>query len=179
MPTYIVLLRGIGGGIRSLPMKEAVAALEDSGLTNVRSYIATGNFVLTSRKQAPQLAKHIEACIEERFGFFSKTFVLTVDELARAAKQNPFPQANANHKTLHLFFLAEPARQAKLDEIDRIKAPTEQVVIKKQVLYFYAPDSFGTSKLAGRIERLLGVDTTARNWRTVTKVLELAQAHEE
>jgi len=80
MPTYIAFLRGIGGGIRSLPMKPAVAALESIGLANVRSYIATGNFVFTSRKQAAQLTKDIEACIEAEFGFFSKTFVLTVEE---------------------------------------------------------------------------------------------------
>lgn len=175
MATYIALLRGIGGGIRTLPMKEALAALENSGLENVRSYIATGNFVFKSRKKAPRLVKHIEACIEATFGFFSKTIVLTVHELARAAKQNPFPQAEANPKSLHLFFLAEPAPKPRLDDMEKLKAPSEAFVLKKQVLYFYAPESFGNSKLGGRIERLLGVDATARNWRTVTKVLELAR----
>jgi uncharacterized protein (DUF1697 family) len=179
MPTYIVLLRGIGGGIRTLPMKKAVAALEGSGLANVQSYIATGNFVLTSRKQAPQLAKHIEACIEKNFGFFSKTFVLSVAELEHAAKGNPFPQAEADPKSLHLFFLAAPTSKAKLDAINKAKAAHEEIVLRKRVLYFYAPAGFGTSKVAGRIERLLGVDTTARNWRTVTKVLELARARND
>jgi uncharacterized protein (DUF1697 family) len=175
MPTYIALLRGIGGGIRSLPMKEAVAAFEAIGLKDVRSYIATGNFVFTSRKKPPQLAKDIETCIEARFGFFSKTFVLTVEELERAAKQNPFPQANDNHKSLHLFFLAEPAKGAKLDEMNKVKAPSEAFAIKQQVLYLYTPKGFGTSKLVERLGRLVGVEMTARNWRTVNKVLEMAQ----
>jgi len=42
------------------------------------------------------------------------------------------------------------------------------------VFYLHAPDGIGRSKLAARIERLLGVDATARNWRTVTKVFEMA-----
>ena len=172
--TYIALLRGIGGGIRTLPMKDAIAALEKAGLSNVRSYIATGNFVFTSRKRPAQLSKDIERCIEEHFGFVSKTVVLTVDALAQAAKQNPFPEANDDHKSLHLFFLTEPAKSAKLDEMERLKAPHERFVLKKQVFYFHAPSGFGTSKLAGRIEKLLGVPATARNWRTVNKVLEMA-----
>jgi uncharacterized protein (DUF1697 family) len=173
--TYIALLRGIGGGIRSLQMKEALAALERIGLTDVRSYIATGNFVFTSRRKPPQLVKSIESCIEENFGFLPKTIVLSVGELERAAKQNPFPQANTNHKSLHLFFLAEIPREPRLDEMSAIRSPSEQFVLKKQVFYFYAPQSFGTSKLGARIERLLGVAATARNWRTVTKLLEMAE----
>jgi uncharacterized protein (DUF1697 family) len=175
MPTYIALLRGIGGGIRTLPMKEAVAALEAIGLENVRSYIATGNFVLSSRKKAPQLARDIETCIEKNFGFFSKTFVLSVEELERAIKQNPFPQAGQDHKSLHLFFLAGPAKDAKLDEMNAIKASSEQFALKKQVFYLYTPKGFSSSKLAERVQRLLGVETTARNWRTVTNLLALAR----
>lgn len=175
--TYIAFLRGVGGGIRTLPMKPAVAALEAAGLTNVRSYIATGNFVFTSRKQPAQLTRDIERCIEGRFGFVSKTVVLTVDALASAAKQNPFPQADDDHKSLHLFFLTEPAKAAKLDEMTQVKAAHEQFALNNQVFYFYAPSGFGTSKLAGRIEKFLGVPATARNWRTVRKVLALAEEH--
>lgn len=176
MPTYIAFLRGIGGGIRTLPMKPAVSALEKAGLDNVRSYIATGNFVFTSRKKPPQLEKDIEACVESKFGFFSKTFVLTVEALERAVKENPFPQAGENHKSLHLFFLAEAPSAVKLEEMAKLKVQSEQFVLKKQVFYFYAPDGFGDSKLVAKLDKLLGVDMTARNWRTVNKVLEMALA---
>jgi uncharacterized protein (DUF1697 family) len=47
--------------------------------------------------------------------------------------------------------------------------------LTNKVLYFYAPEGFGISKLGAKVERLLGVDTTARNWRTVGKLLELAR----
>lgn len=158
-----------------MPMKQLVAALTDIGLEDIRTYIATGNVVFKSRKSSAQLTKQIEACIEKAFGFESKTFVLGVDELARAAKANPFPQAEANPTSLHLFFLAQPAKTPKLDAMNELKAATEQFVLKKRVLYFYAPQGFGVSKLGGRIEKLLGVDTTARNWRTVQQVLALAR----
>lgn len=174
MATWIALLRGIGGGIRSLEMAKLVRALEGIGLEDVRTYIATGNVVFTSSQTAAQLSKAIEACIEKKFGFVSKTVVLSPKELAKAAAANPFPQANENHKSLHLFFLARPAKTPRFDDMNAIKKPSEQYVLKGKVLYFYAPDSFGTSKLGARVEKLLGVDATARNWRTVGKLLELA-----
>lgn len=175
MATWIALLRGIGGGIRSLEMAKLVKALEGIGLADVRTYIATGNVVFTSSKTAAQLSKAIEACIEKKFGFLPKTFVLSPKELAKAAAGNPFPQAAENHKSLHLFFLAQPAKAPRLDDMNAIKAPSEQFVLKGKVLYFYAPESFGNSKLGARIEKLLGVDTTARNWRTIGKLIELSK----
>jgi uncharacterized protein (DUF1697 family) len=176
MSTYIALLRGIGGGIRSLQMKPLIKALEAVGLTNVRTYIATGNVVFSSRRKPPQLAKQIEACITEQFGFQCPTIVLTVADLERAAKDNPFPQADKNPTSLHLFFLAERPESPRLDAMNEIKESNEQFVLKKQVFYFYAPTGFGVSKLATRVERLLGVPATARNWRTVGKIIEMAAA---
>ena len=175
MATWIALLRGIGGGIRSLEMKKLVRALEGIGLEDVRTYIATGNVVFTSSKTAAQLTKAIERCIQEKFGFESKTFVLSPKELAKAAAANPYPQADENHKSLHLFFLAAPAKSARLDEMKALRKNGEQFVLQGKVFYFYAPVGFGNSKLGARVERLLGVATTARNWRTVQKMIELAK----
>jgi uncharacterized protein (DUF1697 family) len=175
MATWIALLRGIGGGIRPLPMRDLTAALEGIGLKNVRTYIQSGNVVFSSAKSAARLAGEIERCIEKKFGFHSKTFVLSVGELQRAAAGNPFPQADEAPQSLHLFFLAKPAKAAQLDAMHEIKTKSEQFVLTNKVLYFYAPQGFGISKLGAKAGRLLGVDTTARNWRTVGKLLELAQ----
>jgi len=39
----------------------------------------------------------------------------------------------------------------------------------------YTPGGFAGSKLAAQAERLLGDSATARNWRTVNRLLEMAQ----
>ena len=175
MPTWIGLSRGIGGNIRTLPMQNLVAALEGLGLKDVRTYIQTGNFVFTSGKSARALIKQIDACIEAKFGFESTTFVLSVPELERAIAANPFPQADKNPTSLHLFFLARAPQSPQLDAMNALKAPSEQFKLARQVFYFYAPKGFGISKLGRRAERLLGVEATARNWRTVGNLLELAK----
>lgn len=175
MATWIALLRGVGGGIRPLPMRDLVAALERIGLKDVRTYIQSGNVIFSSAKAASRLAGEIERCIEKNFGFHSKTFVLSVRELQRAAAGNPFPQADDKPQALHLFFLDEPAKAAQLDAMNALKAKSEQFALTSKVFYFYAPLGFGISKLGAKAGRLLGVDTTARNWRTVGKLLELAK----
>lgn len=172
---WIALLRGVGGGIRPLPMRDLVVALERIGLKDVRTYIQSGNVVFSSAKAASRLADEIERCIEKNFGFHSKTFVLSVPELRRAAAGNPFPQADEKPQALHLFFLDKPAKEAQLDAMNELKAKSEQFVLKGKVFYFYAPEGFGTSKLGAKARRLLGVDATARNWRTVGKLIEMTK----
>ncbi len=39
--------------------------------------------------------------------------------------------------------------------------------------YLHAPDGIGRSKLAAAVEQCLGVATTARNWRTTRKLIDM------
>jgi len=176
MSTWIALLRGVGGGIRPLPMKDLTAALTKLGLGQVRTYIQSGNVVFDATKTtATRLSKQIGECIVQNFGFESWVMVLTAAELRKAMAANPYPKADAEPKTLHLFFMAKPPPSPDIAGMNKLKSPSESFVLKENVLYFHSPKGFGISKLAARIDRLLGVETTARNWRTCTKVLAMAE----
>ncbi|HXY96896.1 MAG TPA: DUF1697 domain-containing protein, partial [Steroidobacteraceae bacterium] len=113
LKTWIALLRGINVvGRRTLLMKDLAAIFERDGLESVRTYIQSGNVVFESaRGSARTLAARIGTLILAKSGFKPHVIVLSVAELAEAVSGNPFPQADADHKTLHLFFLSErPAR---------------------------------------------------------------------
>jgi uncharacterized protein (DUF1697 family) len=112
--------------------------------------------------------------VSRSHGFEPRVLVLTRSDLERAAKGNPFPEAEDNPKGLHLFFLAERPKKPDLKSLEALKAKSERFALKRKVLYLHTPDGFGTSKLAARAERLLGVEATARNWRTVTTLLKMA-----
>jgi uncharacterized protein (DUF1697 family) len=175
MSTWIAFLRGIGGGIRPMVMKDLQAALENLGLSDVRTYIQSGNVVFRrAGTTAAKLEAQIGRRIAERFGFESRVFVLSAAQLARAAAANPFGQADDEPTSVHLFFLSQRPRQPDLGAMKRLKTPSEAFVLAGRVLYVHTPDGFGVSKLAARIEKLLGVPATARNWRTVTKMLALS-----
>jgi uncharacterized protein (DUF1697 family) len=179
MTTYIALFRGINvGGKNKLPMKDLVATLENVGCHDVATYIQSGNAVFQSEEQdASQLSETIEAAIKERHGFEPLVLVLASEEMERAMGSNPFPETESEPKTLHLYFLAAPPESPDLDALEGIKGDRERFVLGDGVFYLYAPDGIGRSKLAANIEKLLGVPVTARNWRTVRKVMEMAQQH--
>ncbi len=175
MAIWIALFRGINvGGKNILPMKDLVGVLQKHGHTNVRTYIQSGNVVLQAQKtNASTLARQIGNAVYDSHGFRPKVIVLSVGELQKAADSNPFPKAQAEPRSLHLYFLSQVPKHPNLDAMNSIKSPSESFVIMDKVLYLRAPEGIARSKLAARAERLVGVDATARNWRTVSKILEL------
>jgi uncharacterized protein (DUF1697 family) len=177
MATWVAFFRGINvGGNHILPMKALAALLAEEGLSDVATYIQSGNVVFRSaRATAPALEKRIGAAVSKQHGFQPRVLVLSTAELARAIAANPFPQADADPKQLHLFFLAEKPSSANLDALKALEAGSEAFELIDKVFYLYTPEGFGVSKLATRAERHLGVDATARNWRTAGKVLEMAK----
>ena len=177
MKTYVAFFRGINvGGRNKLPMKELAATLEHVGCRNVATYIQSGNAVLQSEERdASVLSETIQAAIKERDGFEPRVLLLESEELERAMRSNPFPEAESEPKTLHLYFLAAPPERPDPDALDGLRGDRERFVLADGVFYLHAPDGLGRSKLAANVERLLGVPATARNWRTVRKVMEMAQ----
>lgn len=177
MKTYIALFRGINVvGKHVLPMKALAALLEDLGCRNVRTYIQSGNVVFQCRETgASRLVGRISPEIKKRHGFEPRVMLLDKAGLARVIQANPFPDAADRPNTLHVFFLAAAPGAAKLRALGEIKAPSERFALKGRAFYLHAPDGFGLSKLAKGVERILDVPATARNWRTVTKIMEMAQ----
>jgi uncharacterized protein (DUF1697 family) len=172
--TWVALFRGINVvGRRLLPMKELVSLLEDDGFEAVRSYIQSGNVVFKAPGGRSVLAGRIAALVLKSYGFEPKVLLLNARELAAAAAENPFAHAVHDHKSLHLFFLSASPTAPDLESLQRLKTESESFAIQGRVFYLHTPDGFPDSKLAARAERLLGVHATARNWRTVSRLLEL------
>jgi uncharacterized protein (DUF1697 family) len=176
MDTYIALFRGINvGGNNILPMVELVLVLEELGLSNIKTYIQSGNVVFQSKKiNSVELSQKICAEIEKRYGFVIQVLILDVDELQSAIASNPFPEAEAEPNTLHCFFLLSLPEKPDLKVLEKVKKDSEQFKLIDKVFYLFAPEGVGRSKLAMKVEKTLGVAVTARNWRTVRKIMELA-----
>ncbi len=177
MTTYIALLRGINvGGNNKLPMAELKALLEGLGLEHVKTYIQSGNVVFQGKAaDRGKLAQEISLAIETSHGFAPKVLLLEMDELAQAMLSNPFPQGEADPKTLHLYFLASAPTAPDMEALAGVQRDSEQFHLADRVFYLYAPDGIGRSKLATLTEKALGVSATARNWRSASKILALAE----
>ena len=176
MTIWIGLLRGINvGGKNVLPMNKLAMDLESLKLKNVRTYIQSGNVIFDSSvKTALSLSTMIGEKIEKEHGFRPQVLVLDGKTLREAIRLNPFPKAVSDPKSLHFFFLAEPATDPDIAALDAAKASTESFRLTGDVFYLHAPNGIGRSKLAANTEKHLGVVTTARNYRTVEKLLLMA-----
>lgn len=176
MRTWIALLRGINVvGRRKLLMRDLAAIFARCGFCSVRTYIQSGNVVFQSaRGSARTLAAQIGGLIDKKSGFRPHVIVLAVRELAEAIRANPFPQAHADHKALHLFFLSERPARPDLKSLARLRAGREAFALKGAVFYLYTPHGFPQCALHDKVERFLGVPATGRNWRTVNQLLLLA-----
>lgn len=176
MSFWIGFFRGINvGGHNILPMKELKGTLENMGCETVSTYIQSGNVVFSHpATDAAELGASITTAVLKNFGFEPRVLLMTKAQLIAAHSNNPFPAGEEEPKTLHLYFLASKATDVDYAALDAIKSDTEQFELIDRVFYLHAPDGIGRSKLAARVEKCLGVPATARNWRTVEKVLQLA-----
>jgi uncharacterized protein (DUF1697 family) len=177
MKTGIALFRGINvGGRHMVPMKDLKLLIEQEGCAGVRTYIQSGNAIFRSPlDDVPALERRLTACVAKRYGFEPRVLVLTLGELERAAAANPFPAASQHPTSLHLFFLVDRPKRPDLTAMQALATAGERFALKGKVFYLYTPDGVGTSKVAAQVDRHLGVQSTARNWRTVTTLLEMAK----
>lgn len=179
MNSYIALLRGINvGGNNKLPMRELVETLNGIGLSQVKTYIQSGNVIFKStRNNKPQLSQEISAAIEQSHGFSPPVLILTLPEFQAAMAANPFPEAEDAPKTLHLYFLNPAPNNPDFAALEAVRKATERYQLIGQIFYLHAPDGIGRSKLAEKVGKGWQVDITARNWRTVSKVMALANSY--
>ena len=124
---------------------------------------------------ASLLADTISAAIKKSRSFKPQVLLLEPEEIENAVGENPFPEALSEPKTLHLYFLSSEPQRPDLDTLQSIKGNRERFVLKDGVFYLHAPHGIGRSKVAANAEKLLGVSMTGRNWRTVCKIMEMAQ----
>jgi uncharacterized protein (DUF1697 family) len=176
MPTYIALLRGINLGPRNkIAMADLRELLRSLGHEHVQTLILSGNAIFTSRRRSiPALEAEMEGTIRESFGFGIRVIIRTADELAAAVAANPF--AATDDAGLFALFLERDPEPAWIAAVDRAAVAPDEFSLGDRVVYVSLPDGFLGSKALGVLtERRLGVAATNRNWKTVVKLLALAQ----
>jgi uncharacterized protein (DUF1697 family) len=173
--TYIALLRGINlAGRRKVAMPELRSLLAEAGFEDVATYIQSGNIVLRSEKPAARLRTALEKLIEDRFGFAVPVILRSRKQLDSVIAANPFPEP-ADPRLLHVVFLEKAANAAAVKKLAASATGSDEVKAVGKELYLNTPDGFGRSPLAAAMAKdPAGVTGTARNWRTVLKLAEMA-----
>ncbi len=164
------LLRGVNvGGRNVVPMAELRELFGNLGFEAVTTYIQSGNVVFAAPK-APKAAV-IEAAIRGSFGLALGAVVRSARQLERAVAA--YPYGPEHWEATHLAFLARRPAQAALGQLEVSAFLPERCLVLGEEAFFYLPDGVARTRLIAHVERGLGVPVTLRNFRTVTKLLEL------
>jgi uncharacterized protein (DUF1697 family) len=155
-------------------MAELRALLEGAGYEDVRTHLQSGNVLLSSALSPRKLEAQLERQLAQGLGMDLQVLVRTRAELAKVVERDPLGNVATNRARYLVSFLSKklPAKAAReLDEADLAPA---QLVVGGRELYAWYPDGVQRSPAAKLLDdKRLGVVSTARNWNTVTKVLEL------
>lgn len=176
---FVALLRGINLGARNrVPMAKLRELCEQVGASDVKTYIASGNVVLSSASSAGELRKALEEGIEADFGFNIVVVVLTAHEFSQAVKRNPFK--GADPATLHVAFAsgdldAEARKRLDVGRVNSDAGVDAAAVVGRQI-YLRLPNGFGGASLPGIAINKVTPPVTVRNWRTVMALNDMVAA---
>ena len=174
MTRYAAFLGSINVGGNRLTMAELRDALEREDFVNVETVVASGN-VLFDHDERPTrgLEEKLEYLLRQRFGMKSIAAVRSRDEVAGAISGNPFA-AQGDPTMVHTMFLerdADPAQFRVLLADHEGRGP-EKLALGERALYIDYVEGVGASRLSSAfIERRLGLRGTARNIRSLTRIL--------
>ena len=177
MERRVALLRGINLGSHN---RVAMPALRDllsgAGFDDVRTYVQSGNVVLSSHAVPAELERDVEQLIAERFGLEVEVVVRTGEELAHVVQRNPLADVAVEPKRYQVTFLAEPLGGDQIERLAALAAGSERFLAHGRELYAWHPDGVARSKLWAKLgSKGLGVKATSRNWATVTTLLAMVQ----
>jgi|SRR6218665_480785 len=180
MKTYIALLRGINvSGHKIIKMDLLRKVLSELDFENIRTYIQSGNIIFESKStDIPKLEKQIADTIFTHFGFVVPIIMITPEELKTVIEKNPYSKENLDDATQpYVSFLSEIPKTEHLQVFKTIDFKDDQFVNIDKTLYLWYANAAGNSKLSNAIiESKLQLRSTARNWKTVLKLYELATA---
>ena len=180
MPIYIGFLRGINvGGHKKIKMAQLREALTNRGLTNLITYIQSGNLVFKSDiKQINKLENLISKTIHDDFGFDVPVIIRTKDELQGILDNNPFE--NSLKYDPQLFCVSMLSQTPTCENIELLNSKDfspELYIIQGNNIYLYPANGLAKSKMSHALfETKLKVRATTRNWRTLNKMLELSKS---
>lgn len=175
--TRIALLRGINvTGQNKIPMADLRALCAELGWRDVQTYIQSGNVVFVAGAPAERLEAELEAGITRRFGLRIAVIVRDTAAWRAYLAANPFPEASrAEPNRVMLALSKAPPRPDAAAKLGERAAAGERIEQVGDALWVHYPGGAGTSKLSPTLfDRLAGSPVTARNWRTVQKLAELA-----
>jgi uncharacterized protein (DUF1697 family) len=176
MARYVVLLRGINlARSRRVAMADLRAVLQARGYEDVVTHLQSGNVLLSTSEAASSLPARLESELADDLGMEIRVVVRSRAQLAKVVAADPFGDVADDPKRYVVTFFGDKPDAAAVKALLAEDFSPERVAASGREIYTWHPNGIQKSRLARAVgDRRLGPSGTARNWNTVTKLLELA-----
>ena len=174
---YVALIRAVNvGGHSVVKMSDVRKRFEALGLEDVASYIQSGNVVFSTGETDPRrLTRKIESELSALTGHAITAFVLSPRELRKAAAANPFgPAQRDKEQRCHMMFLSAAPAALRRKTLMGMQGKEYRFYIGGKVLYLTYSRKYDGNRRSIDFEKVLGVSGTARSWKVVGKLIEIA-----
>lgn len=173
---YVALLRGINvGGKNIIPMTGLKACFEDLGLSDVSTYIASGNVLFGAAGSARVLAGRIERALTAGFRYQASVVLRSAAEMRTVVTRAPkgFGTDPAQYR-YDVAFLKEPlTARVAIKQVPQ-REGVDQAYAGRGVVYFSRLVKRVTQSKLSRLTTLpIYQQMTLRNWNTTTRLLDL------
>lgn len=178
MTTRVALLRGINlAGKKKVAMADLRELATTIGLTDPETYVQSGNLMFETDLDEAGTIAALEETLKARFGFEMPVISRSADEIREVAAHHPFSQLGLDNRLLQVAFLDRPPQQPVGDLIEADEYEPDRFQADGREIYLAYPNGSARSKLGhALLESRLGVAVTLRNWRTVSRLAEMASS---
>jgi uncharacterized protein (DUF1697 family) len=177
MSVFITFLRGVNmAGHCTIKMTDLLSLYKKLGYQDAITYIQSGNVVFSSPDSAETIAGRIEKAILKEFGHTVPAMVRTIGEVEKITVKNPFlSEKDYDPAKSAVIFLYDEPDQGQLAKVADIDYPPDKFKIIGKEIFIYCPNGFGKTKLyTNFFENKMKVTGTARNWKTIGAITEIA-----
>ena len=179
MNKYIVLLRGVNvGGKNKISMPLLKKAMEESGFSNVSTYINSGNIIFSSaQKSILSLQKKCRQIITDTFNLDIAIAVISAKDLSEALDNAPAWWDKDKELKHNAFVVIPPATADSISLLaGEIKPEYEKAAIYGQVIFWTAQlKTFSKTTWSKFVSKPGYNSITVRNANTMKKLAQLSK----
>ena len=175
MTRYIAFLRAVNVGGHTVKMEMLRPLFAELDLSNVETFIASGNVIFESRLQdTPELEAQIQVKLRASLGYEVATFLRTDLEVAAIANYQPFSEPKlAAAAALNVAFLNESPSEQSFQKLMSLITEIDDFHMHQREIYWLCKKKQSESTFSNVVlEKTLGRQSTLRGINTIRKLAE-------
>jgi uncharacterized protein (DUF1697 family) len=174
MSRYFAFLRAINVGGHTVTMENLRTLAESFGLSNVETFITSGNLIFQSTVQdTAVLELKISSGLRDRLGYEVATFIRTEAQLAQIAAYPAFPASEMDAATaFNIAFLSVPLDAVAKEKLAALTTDIDRFFPHAREIYWLCQKKQSESTFSNAVlEKTLAVKSTLRGVNTIQKMI--------